>query len=320
MSEIVSLVIPFFGLIVLGYGTGRAFRIPDEGLAGLRFFVFYLAMPALFFQLIAETGPADAAIWSFVLTTSFSTYCAFAMAFSIGALVNGGNVPEATVQGLVGSYANVGYMAPALTVAAFGSAAAVPMALIFSFDSAVLLALAPLMMALGGTVRTDPGELFQNIARQILLHPFIIATVLGFIAASTGFRAPAPIDGLLTLLRSAAAPGALFMLGVGLSLRPMGRVSPEMPVVVGVKLVAHPTIVYLLLSWVGGFTPLWVHVAVLMAALPPALEVYTLARQYDTSADRASTATLLATLVSIATVTFTLILLLNDLLPINPFR
>ena len=320
MSEIVRLILPFFGLILLGYGAGRLRYVSGEGIGGMNFLVFYLALPALFFQLIVEMPTIETGAWAFVVTTTFATYCAFAIAFSIGALVNGGNVPEATIQGLAGSYSNIGYLAPALTIAAFGSAAAVPTALIFSLDNAMLFTLTPLMMALGGTVRTNPAKLAEEIARNVLLHPIIIATVLGLLAAAAGLRPPGPIDALLTFLRNAAAPCALFALGVTLSLRPLGKVSLDMPVIVVVKLVAHPLIVYLLLSWVGGFDPIWVHTAILLAALPPAINVFTLARQYNAYAERASTAIMLATAASVVTLTGALVLLLNDILPTDPFR
>ena len=93
MSDIVTITLPFFGLIALGYGAGHWRKTPVEGLAWLNFFVFYLALPALFFQLIAETPIVKLTSWSFVLTTIFGTYCAFAIAFSIAALTNRGNVP-----------------------------------------------------------------------------------------------------------------------------------------------------------------------------------------------------------------------------------
>ena len=320
MSEIVRLVLPFFGLIFLGFGAGRLRGIPPGGLAGLEFFVLYLAMPALLFKLIAEAPAAAPAMWPFVLTTTFATYCAFAIAFSIGALVNGGNVPEATVQGLVGSYANIGYMAPAVAIAAFGSAAAVPMALVFSFDNAMLFTLTPLMMALGGAGRVDPLALTERIARQVLLHPFIIATAAGLLALWLAVDIPAPVDAFLSLLGGAAAPAALFAVGVGLAMRPVGQVHSEMPVLVGVKLVVHPLIVYLLLSWVGGFDAVWVHTAVLIAALPPAANVLVLAHRHRAYVERATTSILLGAVVSVATVTVVLILLLNDLLPADPFR
>ena len=235
MSEIVTLLLPFFGLILLGYGVGTFRLIGADALAGLEFFVFYCALPVLFFHLIATTPAASLQGWSFVATTTFATYCAFAIAFSVGALLNGGHVPEATVQGLVGSYANTAYLAPALVIAAFGSVAAAPTGLILSFDSAMLFVITPLMMALGGTVRTDPAKLAEGIAREVLLNPIIIAVILGFIAMAIGLRLPAGIDALLTLLRGAAAPVALFVVGVSLSFRPLGPVSADMPIVIAVK-------------------------------------------------------------------------------------
>ena len=312
MSEIATIIAPFFGLVALGFAAGRYLDIPAEGTAGLNVFVFYFALPALFFQLVAETPLSALANWSFVLTTTFSTYCAFAIAFSFGALVNRGNIPEATIQGLVGSYSNIGYMAPGLTLAAFGPAAAAPAASIFSFDNAMLFTLVPLMMALGGSERASGAALVRVIGRQVLLHPFILATLAGFFAAAVGFRPPGPIDSILTFLRSAAAPCALFALGVTLAQKPLGKVPYDLPVLVAIKLVVHPLIVYLLLSWIGGFDRVWIASAVLMAALPPAANVYVLARRYDTYVAKASAGILLGTLASVATVTVVLALLVDD--------
>ena len=311
MSEIATIILPFFGLIALGYGAGRFLDIPAEGTAGLNVFIFYFALPALFFQLVAETPLSALANWSFVLTTTFSTYCAFAIAFSFGALINRGNIPEATIQGLVGSYANIGYMAPGLTLAAFGQAAAAPTALIFSFDNAMLFALVPLMMALGGSERASGRALARVIARQVFLHPFILATLAGFAAALIGLRMPGPIDGILTFLRSAAAPCALFALGLAMARKPLGKVPLELPVLIAIKLVMHPLIVYLLLTWIGGFDRVWVYSAVLMAALPPAADVYVLAQRYDSYVARASAAILLGTVASVVTVTVILALLID---------
>jgi predicted permease len=319
MNEIGRILLPFFLVILLGYGAGRLRFVREEGLAGLNLFVFKIALPVLFFHVIATT-PMVAGAWPFVLTTAFATYCAFAIAFSIGALINGGNVPEATIEGLIGSFSNIAALAPALVVAALGTVAVVPMALIYSFDSAILLVATPLMMALGGTARTKPRQLTESIVRQIALQPLIIATALGFVAAAFRVAIPPPADAVLSLLGSAAAPGALFAMGIGLSLRSIGRVPPETPILLAVKLIVHPLIVYLLLAWVGGFDPLWVHAAVLLAALPPAMGVYDLARRYGVYAERAAGAVVLGSVIAIATVTVTLILLLNGVLPSTPFR
>ncbi len=320
MSQIATIILPFLGLIAAGFTAAKWLGLPVQGVSGLNLFVYYFALPAWFFQLVAQTPVDSLANWSFVVTTTFATYCAFALAFSFGALVNRGNVPEATIQGLVGSYANIGYMAPALTVAAFGPTAAAPTALIFTFDSALLFALVPLMMALGGTTPANGSSMARSIARRVATHPFIIASVAGFAVALVGLPLPGPIDAVLTFLRSAAAPVALFAIGAGLVQMSRGRVTPEMPVILLVKLVVHPVIVYLLLSWIGGFDSIWVYSAVLMAALPPAANVLAMARQYATYEGRAAAAVFYGTAVSIVTVTIALIIMLSGGLPMYPFR
>jgi predicted permease len=320
MSEILRLILPFFGVLFLGYGAGRLRRVSEDGLAGLDFFVTYLAMPALFFRLVAATPLTDAGGFTFVVTTTFSTYCAFAIAFSLGALTNGGQITQGTIQGLVGSYSNIAMLAPALVLPAFGAAAALPMALVFTFDNALVVATAPLMMTLGGTVRVDSAELAQKIARQALLHPLVIATILGLIFAFTGLTMPQPIDAIFAMLGGAAAPAALFVVGVSLAGRTIDRLPPELPVLIGIKLIAHPLIVYLLLSWVGDFDPVWVRAAVLMAALPPATGVIAIARDYKSYGEWATVGVLLGTVISISTVTVVLILLVRDVLPADPFQ
>jgi predicted permease len=320
MSEILRLILPFFGVLFLGYGAARLRRVSEDGVAGLTFFVTCLAMPALFFRLVAETPLTGAAVLTFVLTTTFATYCVFAIAFSVGALTNGGQITQATVQGLVGSYSNVAMMAPALVLAAFGAAAALPMALIFTFDNALIVASVPLMMTLGGTVRVDPAELGQTIVRRALLNPLVIATALGLFFALTGLPVPAPVDSLLSLLGGAAAPAALFAVGIGLNGRSIDKVPPDLPALIGIKLIVHPLIVYLLLSWVGDFDPVWVHAAVLMAALPPATGVIAYAREYKSYREWASVGVMLGTVISIATVTVVVILLVRDIVPADPFQ
>jgi malonate transporter and related proteins len=320
MSEIATIVLPFFGLIGFGFGACRLMRLPAQGVSGLNLFVYYFALPAWFFQFVAGTPFGDIEHWSFLLATTFATYCAFAIAFSFGALLNRGNVPDATVEGLVGSYSNIGYMAPALTVAALGPAAGAATALIFAFDHAMLFTIVPLMMALGGTARTNGTTMGRTILRRVFLHPFVVAAAVGLLASAVGLQLPGPIEGVLGHLSSAAAPVALFAVGASLAQKQLGTVTLEMPVLLLVKLVVHPLIVYLLLSWIGGFDRTWLLAAVLIAALPPAANVLALAQKYESYRDQSVTAILIGTAASIVTVTAAVALLFTGVLPLDPFN
>ncbi len=318
MSDVLTLALPFFSLIFLGFLAGKIWKKDKGELGWLNVFVIYFALPALFFQLISKTPIDQLANWRFVFTTSLATYTAFALAFSYAAIRNRDNLSEATIQGLIGGYGNVGYMGPPLAILALGPEAAVPAALIFCFDVALCFSLTPVMMAVSGSGDQSVGRTLISIPGKVLLHPFILATLAGVAGAAWKIEPPSFVDQILTFLRSSAAPCALFALGVTVALQPLKRVPGELPVLIAIKLIVHPLIAYLLLSWVGGFDRLWIYTGVLMACLPPAATIYVLATQYDSYVLRASSGILLGTAFSVITVTMFLYLVTGNILPDDP--
>jgi predicted permease len=92
------------------------------------------------------------------------------------------------------------------------------------------------------------------------------------------------------------------------------------PFLTGVKLAVHPLIIFLLLSLFGPFDQIWIYTAVLMAALPPALNVFVFARQYDSWVEQASSAVLIGTLFSVVTLTSVMWMVKTHNLPALLFR
>lgn len=314
MPQVLNLALPFFGLIFIGWACGKWRRLPAEGLAWLNFFIVYVSLPALFFQLLSKTPIEQLTQWSYIATTTAATGAMFALALVVGLAFNRGALREAAITAVAGAYSNIGYMGPGVTLATFGPAATVPTALVFCFDNALLFTLVPLLMALSGE-KQSPVSTLLVIVRRIFLHPFILATIVGVGAAALQVRPPVVVDKMLTSLMQAAAPCALFAMGVTVGLRPVERVTAEIPVVLVIKLLLHPLLVWVALAWIGGFDRVWVMTAVLMACLPPALNVYVLAQQYHAHVAQASAIVLIGTAVSVATVTGVLWLITNDLLP-----
>jgi predicted permease len=319
LNSVVSLALPFFGLILLGYACGRRLRYPEAGLQWMSFFIVYLALPALFFKLIAEAPFEQLNNWPFVIGTTLSTFAIFVLSFLVGMIALRGQVREATIGAVAGAYPNIGYMGPGLTLAVFGQEAIVPTALIFVFDNILLFTLVPLLMSFGGAQKMPALEMAWFIARRVVTHPFNIAIAAAILAAWLHVDLPTPIDTMLTFLKNAAAPCALFLMGVTVALREVRTVPAEIPVLLAIKLVLHPLVVWIVLSAIGGFRHEWVMVAVLMAALPPALNVFVLANQYRVYVERASTAILIGTAVSAGTVTLLLWLIAENRLPTTLF-
>ena len=78
------------------------------------------------------------------------------------------------------------------------------------------------------------------VVRQIVLNPLIMSACAGALAAALHIHPPVAINNTLLFLQNAAAPVALFVLGVTVALRPFGRVPWEVPGVIAVKLLIHP--------------------------------------------------------------------------------
>jgi malonate transporter and related proteins len=70
-----------------------------------------------------------------------------------------------------------------------------------------------------------------------------------------------------------------------------------------VKLVLHPLMVFGLMLLLGPFPQPWGTTAVLMASLPPALNVFVIARQNDAWIEPASVAVMIGTFASVVTLT-----------------
>jgi predicted permease len=320
MLDVVNLALPFFGLILLGFAFGKLKRIPDDGLAWMNFFIIYVALPALFYRIVAQTPLEQLANPRYVIATTLATLLAFALAFAIGLLLLGGRIARATIAGLAGGYGNIGYMGPGLVLATIGPEAAAPVALIFCFDTLLLFSLIPLLMGLADPKRAGFLAGLRGILRQIVLNPLVIATALGVASAALAFQPPVALDRLMQFLQNAAAPCALFTLGVTVALRPLQAMPWEVPINVSIKLLIHPLIVLALMSLFGPFADAWVATAVLMAALPPALNVFVIARQFDTWVEQASSAVLTGTLASVVTLTTVMWLVKTQQLPVLMFR
>jgi malonate transporter and related proteins len=303
MVDILNLALPYFGLIFIGFACGKAKGLPEQGLAWMNFFLLYVSLPALLFGIMSKTPFAELNNPPFLIATTLGTLTAFVLALLAGRIIGRLSLREATLAGLAGAYGNIGYMGPGLALAVFGAKAAAPTALIFCCDSIFLFTAVPLLIALTDNKHQSLLHTLGVVVRQIALNPLIMSACAGALAAALHIHPPVAIDNTLLFLQNAAAPTALFVLGVTVALRPLSRVPWEVPAVIAVKLLIHPLVVFALMLLMGRFAQPWAATAVLMASLPTALNVFVIARHNDAWIEPASVAVLIATFASVITLT-----------------
>jgi hypothetical protein len=303
MVDILNLALPYFGLIFIGFACGKAKSLPESGLGWMNFFLLYVSLPALLFGIMSKTPFAELNNPPFLIATTLGTVGAFVLAMVAGKFLGALSLREATLTGLCGAYGNIGYMGPGLALAVLGTKAAAPTALIFCCDSIFLFSIVPLLVEL--TDRDHPSivHAFGVVLRQIMTNPLIMAACAGALAAALHVHLPVALDNMILFLQNAAAPTALFVLGVTVALRSFDRVPWEVPGVIAIKLLIHPLAAFGLMLLFGPFAQPWAATAVLMASLPPALNVFVIARQHDAWVKPASVAVLLGTFASVVTLT-----------------
>ena len=72
---------------------------PLEALGWMNTFVIYVALPALFFQLIARTPVGELTEWSYIFGVVFSVYVVFTLMFAFSVLFAGASIGESTIKG-----------------------------------------------------------------------------------------------------------------------------------------------------------------------------------------------------------------------------
>ena len=312
MQTILNTALPFFALIFCGYGAGRFKLLSEASIAGVNAFVFYFALPAFIFNLMATSPLADVANGPFVAAYLGAGLVVFAVAAILGRLLFDVRRSEAALQGSAAVLGNTGYMGIPLVAAAFGDRAAIPLVLGLTLEATVLIPLTIILVEAQKGLDAGWSQLLRSVAGAMVRNPIIVAIFAGVLLSATGLGLPTPIENFTGLLGGAAGPCALFALGATLTSFPISAGISEVSYMTFFKLLVHPAAIWFATTRLFDVDPLWATVAILGAALPVAANVFIVAKQYDTYVERVSSAILVSTAISVVTVSALLTILPLD--------
>jgi predicted permease len=312
MTAIVDIIVPVFGIMLVGWGLGR-FVLSGEGLRGLINVTFYALFPALLFRSLAKVR-VETLDPEILLAFFGAALVLHALLIWLGGLFR---MPpgDRAVFALAGTFSNgVGVGIPFVSYA-FGEAGLVPLLMIISLNSLVLLTLSSFLLELSSHgVR---GRLFAKLGSaglRMLKHPVIPPIFAGLIWAEVtrmvpGLAIPVVLDRVLQALALAAPPCGLLMAGASLAHVGLKKHWQSAGLAAGFKLLAMPLLVWLAGRHLLDLDPLWLTVAVLNAALPAGANVYLVAQLYRTGVGLATNAVVISTAASVVTLSIALLLL-----------
>ena len=300
MLYVLQLTLPFFAIIGIGAFCRRIGFIEASAGSLMARFAFYVALPPFLFMKVAAAPVEQMLNLGFVIRYEIGTFVIFVGAALIGGMLFRLAGSERAIFGLNAAYSNYGYIGVPLVIMAFGEAAAVPSALILLADSIMLVVLTAGFAALTPSVKLLTS--LKNTLLALLQNPLLISVVGGFFWALFSLPTPVVIENLFTMLAGAAAPAALFALGITLAGQSLSSGLPEVMCLSLFKLIVHPLLLAVLFLGWPGIDPLWVQVAILAGCLPIAANVYAMSEYYRAYTGRTAAAILLSTVVASASV------------------
>jgi len=315
VQAILNVAFPIFGVILAGYLAGRWRILGGEATTALNTFVSYFALPVLFFGTLARTPVAAVLDPALMVGFGAAVVATFAVGMASTRLVSRGTrkggLAAMSLQGIAASWGNVGYMGVPLCLAAFGEAGLPPAMLTVIVTAVVSMVfgvmLIELEVAAGPDLLQGPLKTFLQAAFNVARNPLSMSIALGIVASGVGLPIPTPVEKWLDLMGAAAAPCALFAIGLFLSDKSIKSGLAEAGLATLIKLLLQPLLAALILPLLIDLGSVAGRVALLMAALPTAANAFVLAKQFDISVEQNTASVLLSTAFSVVTVSALLV-------------
>jgi len=212
-----------------------------------------------------------------------------------------------SLQGIAASWGNVGYMGVPLCLAAFGDAGLPPAMLTVIVTSVVSMLLGVMMIELDVAAGQGPVETFLLASWNVVRNPLPLSIAIGLLVSGFGIPMPVPAMKFVDLLGGAAAPCALFAIGLFLADKSIRQGLAEAGLATLIKILLQPLLAVAVIPLFVDLQSVPGKAALLMASLPTAANAFVLAKQFDISVEQNTATVLLSTAFSVLTVSAMLV-------------
>ncbi|MAH63431.1 MAG: hypothetical protein CMN54_08315 [SAR324 cluster bacterium] len=299
MNPIFDVIFPVFALISMGYGAAKLNWVRESTVDGLSDFTYHFAVPVMLVQTISRSSLPDQVPWAFLSSYYGASFSILILGFLSCRTLLRRDFGDSSIHGFTSTFPNTVLLGIPVVLMVFGEEATVPLFLIISLHSTLLLPVTTILIEIARGRNASLSKVTGNALRGIATNPIILSLVSGIVMNLLDLRLPEPLDPVAELMGNTVAPCSLFALGATLTRFQIAGRWKDMGMVVVAKLFLHPAIVAFLALVVFKLEyGLWVHVAILIAAQPVGVTPYLFASRYQVNVALASNAMLITTLLS----------------------
>ncbi len=311
MNAILTTVLPVFGLIVLGFMLARTNIIDAAAGRGISLFVFNVAIPAFLFRSVVTIKDQEAAPYALWFAFFGGLAVAWIAAAIASRFVESLNHSGGAAASMATGFGNLALLGTPLALAHFGQSVAAPVGLILSVHAPTLWFAATLHRELARhSANFSLVNTLKELGRQLAGNGIILALIAAGLWRWTGLGLHPVPDRMLSMLGDAGVPTALVALGVSLAAYSLKGSVSGMLTLIGLKMILMPIAVFLLARYAVTLPPLWIKIAVLLAAMPTGANAFLFSQRNNEAVPAISGAIALGT--GLAAVSASLLLWLMD--------
>ncbi len=298
MSDFLVVVLPVFGLIAIGFAAAWTKLLPLRAGEGLSDYVFSLGIPILIFKTMVNAHLPESQPWGYWTAYFGGVACVWVLAMLIGRRYFNLNHRQNVVAGFSAAQSNTVLVGIPLLLKAYGEPGAVPLFLLVAVHLPVTMTTATVLFE-GMHLRT-----LWRLIPKLIFHPILLGLLVGLAYKFSGLPLSGPFQTVVENIAASALPCALIAMGMALKSYGLQSDFRLTGVIVILKLLLHPAIVFVLGFKVLHLPEVWAGVAVLFAAAPTGINCYLFAARYNTAQALASSAIAVSTALSIFSTLF----------------
>ena len=299
MEIVIQIVLPVFGVVMLGFGSTKIGWFDSASEKGLASFVFNFVIPLVLFRSLGNADLPDQIPWGFFGSYYIAAICCYIAGMIVSRFVFKRDFGGQVITGFGNAFGNTVLLGLPLILTTFGEEAAFPFFLILSIHGLLFFTSTTLLLEFDRNREAGLAKLPREIGLAIIKNPILMAIFIGLAFNLSNVAIPGPIDDIAALMQKAITPCSLFALGASLTKYGFaGRLSQSL-VMVTFKLLIMPALVFYLGTQIFDIPRLWLMVAVLMAAQPSGVMAYMFASKYKVGEAIATTSIFMSTGLSL---------------------
>ena len=300
MEAIIDVVLPVFAIIASGWVCGRLGLLGGGASEALNGFVYFAALPALFFGSMAAAPLAETFNLPFIFDYLGAIVGIGLATWLIAGRIFPGTGDALGLQNMSALFANTGYMGIPLLLTAFGETGKLPAIIATVVNGAIVMAFYIALVEFNQSDAEHRARVIGDAALGVVKSPLVLSAVLGIAWSGAALPVPVFLAKFCEILGASAPPAALFAMGlfmVGKSFRGNFK---EIALVSAIKLLLHPLVAWAMLLALP-LPAQWAQSLVVLAALPTGSLVFVLSSRYDIYTARSTGVIMGSTLASVAT-------------------